>query len=188
MDEIELDNIDKGREEEQDREREETSFTERTEETEDDYDNIRSRIDSEEAPTQSKTNDEDDPTELEKQIQDHAIKKAVKRYDAIQALESATDTRFSVTHGDSSKELIDYVSDIKYSEKDDRLIGLKFKGKDVKLTAKGKLDGRFAKTANKNIVKAIEAAKVEYEKTGVFPCQTRQGRVCERVLLVVWKI
>ncbi len=51
MDEIELDNIDKGRvEEEQDREREETSFTERTEEVEDDYDDIRSRI-SPETPT-----------------------------------------------------------------------------------------------------------------------------------------
>ena len=166
MDEdIELKERGRGREEEQDREREETSLTERTEEDEDDYDNIRSRIDSEEAPTQSKTNDEDDPTELEKQIQDFAIKKAMIRYDAIQALESLTDTRFSVTHGDSSKELIDYISDIKYSEKDDRLIGLKFKGKDVKLTAKGKLDGRSAKTANKNIVKAIEAAKAEYEKS-----------------------
>ncbi len=70
-----------------------------------------------------------------------------------------------MTHGDSSKELIDYISDIKYSEKDDRLITLKFKGKDVKLTAKGKLDGRSAKTANKDIVKAIEDAKVEYEKS-----------------------
>ena len=172
MADIELDNIDKGREEErsgQDREREETSFTERTEETEDDYDDIRSRINSEEAPTQSKTNvgfdDEDDPTDSEKRLQDLAIKKAVQRYGAIQALESLTDTRFSVTHGDSSKELIDYISDIKYSEKDDRLIALKFKGKDVKLTAKGKLDGRSAKTANKNIVKAIEDAKVEYEKS-----------------------
>ena len=165
MDEIELDNIDKGRvEEEQDRKREETSFTERTEETKDDYDDIRSRINSE-TPTQSKTSDANDPTELEKQIHDFALKKAMIRFDAIQALESATDTRFSVVHGDSSKELIDYVSDIKYSEKDDRLIALKFKGKDVKLTAKGKLDGRFAKTANKNIVKAIEAAKVEYEKS-----------------------
>ena len=167
MADIELDNIDKGREEErsgQDREREETSFTERTEETEDDYDDIRSRINSEEAPTQSKTNEEDD-SELARQIQDHAIKKAMIRYDAIQALESLTGTRFNVTHGDSSKELIDYVSDIKYSEKDDRLIALKFKGEDVKLTAKGKLDGRSAKTANKNIVKAIEAAKVEYEKS-----------------------
>ena len=64
-----------------------------------------------------------------------------------------------------SKELIDYISDMKYSEKDDRLIALKFKGEDVKLTAKGKLDRRSAKTANKNIVKAIEDAKVEYEKS-----------------------
>ncbi len=170
MDEIELDNIDKGREEErsgQDREREETSFTERTEETKDDYDDIRSRI-SPEPTDQSKTNegfDDEDDSELARQIHDHTIKKAVQRYGAIQALESATDTRFNVAHGDSSKELIDYVSDIKYSEKDDRLIALKFKGEDVKLTAKGKLDGRFAKTANKNIVKAIEAAKVEYEKS-----------------------
>ena len=170
MDDIELDNINKGREEErsgQDREREETSFTERTEETEDDYDDIRSRV-SPEPTDQSKTNkgfeyDEDD-SELARQIHDHAIKKAVQRYGAIQALESATDTRFSVTHGDSSKELIDYISDMKYSEKGN-LIALKFKGEDVKLTAKGKLDGRFAKTANKNIVKAIEAAKVEYEKS-----------------------
>ena len=168
MDEIELDNIDKGREEERGRDREETFFTERTEEAEDDYDNIRSRINSEEAPTQSKTNvgfDDENDSELARQIQDLAIKKAVQRYDAIQALESLTDTRFNVTHGDSSKELIDYISDMKYSEKDDRLIALKFKGEDIKLTAKGKLDGRSAKTANKNIVKAIEAAKVEYEKS-----------------------
>ena len=171
MADIELDNIDKGREEErsgQDREREETSFTERTEEAEDDYDDIRSRINSG-STTQRETNegfeyDENDLTELEKRLQDQANKKSDQRYDAIQALESATDTRFSVTHGDSSKELIDYISDIKYSEKGN-LITLKFKGEDVKLTAKGKLDGRFAKTANKNIVKAIEAAKVEYEKS-----------------------
>ena len=171
MDDIELDNINKGREEErsgQDREREETSFTERTEETEDDYDDIRSRINSEKAPTQSETNvgfDDEDDSEIARQIQDQAIKKAVQRYDAIQALESLTGTKFSVTHGDNSKELIDFISGDEYSEKDNRLIRLKFKGKDVKLTAKGKLDGRFAKTANKNIVKAIEDAKVEYKKS-----------------------
>ncbi len=168
MDEIELDNIDKGREEEeQDREREETSFIERTEETEDDYDDIRSRIDSEEAPTQSKTNegfDDEDDSELARQIHERAINNAVKRYNAIQALESLVDTRFSVTHGESSKGLIDFISGDEYSEKGN-LIALKFKGEDVKLTAKGKLDGRFAKTANKNIVKAIEAAKAEYEKS-----------------------
>ena len=171
MDDIELDNINKGREEErsgQDREREETSFTERTEETEDDYDDIRSRINSEEAPTQSKTNvgfDDADDSELARQIQDLAIKNAMQRFDYIQALESLTGTRFDVMYGDSSKDLIDFISGDEYSEKDDRLIALKFKGKDVKLTMKGKLDGRFAKTVNKNIVKAIEDAKAEYEKS-----------------------
>ena len=167
MADIELDNIDKGREEErsgQDREREETSFTERTEETEDDYDDIRSRINSEETLIQSETNDEDNPTELENQILERAISNATKRYYTIQALESLTGTKFNVMHGESSKELIDSISGDEYSEKGN-LIRLKFKGEDVKLTAKGKLDGRFAKTANKNIVKAIEDAKVEYEKS-----------------------
>ena len=49
---------------------------------------------------------------------------------------TAMDTRFSVTHGDSSKELINGLSDVKYNEKG-KLIALKFKGEDVKLTAKG---------------------------------------------------
>ncbi len=152
---------------EQDREKEETSFTKRTEETKDDYDDIRSRINSEEAPTQSETNvgfDDEADSELAGQIHERAINNAVKRYNAIQALESLTDTRFSITHGESSKGLIDFISGDEYSEKGN-LIALKFKGEDVKLTAKGKLDGRFAKTANKNIVKAIEDAKAEYEKS-----------------------
>ncbi len=152
---------------EQDREKEETSFTERTEETEDDYDDIRSWINSEEAPTQSETNvgfDDEADSELAGQIHERAINNAVKRYNAIQALESLTDTRFSITHGESSKGLIDFISGDEYSEKGN-LIALKFKGEDVKLTAKGKLDGRSAKTANKNIVKAIEDAKAEYEKS-----------------------
>ncbi len=147
--------------------KEETSFTERTEETEDDYDDIRSRINSEEAPTQSETNvgfDDEADSELAGQIHERAINNAVKRYNAIQALESLTDTRFSITHGESSKGLIDFISGDEYSEKGN-LIALKFKGEDVKLTAKGKLDGRSAKTANKNIVKAIEDAKAEYEKS-----------------------
>ena len=171
MADIELDNIDKGREEErsgQDREREETSFTERTEETEDDYDNIRSRINSEKTSTQSETNvgfDDEDDSESARQIEDYYKKRADQRHDTKKALESLTGTRFNVAHGDSSEKLIDYISGIKYSEKDDRLIALKFKGKDVKLTVKGKLDGRSAKTANKDIVKAIEDAKVEYEKS-----------------------
>ena len=61
----------------------------------------------------------------------------------------------------SSKELIDYVSDIKYSEKGN-LIALKFKGEDVKLTVKGKIS-KSATVQNRKILKAIENAKVEYE-------------------------
>ena len=103
-----------------------------------------------------------DSTDLEKQIRDRVDRKATQRYNAIQALESATGTRFSVTHGDSSKELIDNISDAKYSEKGN-LIALKYKGEDVKLTKKGELNKRSAKTYNKDILKAIENAKVEYD-------------------------
>ena len=99
---------------------------------------------------------------MSRRIHDLFDKKAAQRFNAIQALESMTDTKFSVTHGDSSKELIDYVSDVKYSEKGN-LIALKYKGEDVKLTAKGKLDGRSANTDNKDILKAIKNARVEYE-------------------------
>ena len=148
--------------EQAEREDEETSFIENTAKT--DADNIRTWISSK-TPTQSETRvdlNDFSPTDLEKQIQDHTEKKAFQRFNAIQALESMTDTKFSVTHGDSSKELIDYVSDAKYSEKGN-LIALKCKGEDVKLTAKGKLDGRSANTDNKDILKAIENAKVEYK-------------------------
>ena len=167
MDVIELGNIGEDvtdqRERAEEAERAEEEETSLNEKTDADYDNIRTRISSG-TSTQSETRvDPNDfnPTDLEKQIQDHADKKAFQRFNAIQALESMTDTRFSVTHGDSSKELIDYVSDAKYSEKGN-LIALKYKGEDVKLTAKGKLDGRSANTDNKDILKAIENAKVEY--------------------------
>ncbi len=167
MDVIELDNTGEDRTEQREeteraeREDKETSFIENTAKT--DADNIRTRISSEtSAQNETRVDPNDsDSTDLERQIQDQFDKKAAQRFDAIQALESATDMRFSVTHGDSSKELIDYVSDIKYSEKGN-LIALKFKGEDVKLTAKGKLEGRSANTDNKDILKAIENAKVEY--------------------------
>ena len=167
MDVIELDNTGEDRTEQREeterveREDEETSFIENTAKT--DADNIRTRISSEtSAQNETRVDPNDsDSTDLERQIQDQFDKKAAQRFDAIQALESATDMRFSVTHGDSSKELIDYVSDIKYSEKGN-LIALKFKGEDVKLTAIGKLEGRSANTDNKDILKAIENAKVEY--------------------------
>ena len=128
MDEIELNNIDKGREEErsgQDRGKEETSFTERTEETKDDYDNIRSRISSE--PTaQSETNEgfDDDEDDLSERLQDQTFKKEMIRFKTIQALELATGVRFSVSYGESSKELIDNTSDVRIRKKDGVLIKL----------------------------------------------------------------
>ncbi len=165
MADIELDNLGEDRTEQEEAERaEDTSFTENTDNA--DYDNIRSQISSR-TVTQSRTNtglDDTVSTDLERQIHDQHVRKAIQRYDAIRAFESATDTRFSVTHGDSSKEFIDNISDIKYSEKG-KLIALKFKGEDVKLTVKGELDKRSAKTYNKDILKAIEKAKIEYDPT-----------------------
>ncbi len=123
MDVIELDITGEDRAEQREeteraeRENEETSFIENTAKT--DADNIRKRISSG-TSAQSETRvdpNDSDSTDLERQIQDQFDKKAAQRFDAIQALESATDTRFSVTHGDSSEELIDYVSDIKYSKR-----------------------------------------------------------------------
>ena len=168
MDNIELDNLGEDRTESKQAEQEEedTSLTENIDNDNADYDNTRSEISSE-TVTQSKVKtglgEDDDLTDLEKQIQDYAIKKAIQRYDAIQALESAMDTRFSVTHGDSSKELIDNISDIKYSEKG-KLIALKFEGEDVKLTVKGEMS-RSATVQSKGILKAIENAKKEYYKS-----------------------
>ena len=162
MDNIELDNLGEDRTEQEEVERaEDTSFTENTDNA--DYDNIRSQISSR-TVTQSRTNtglDETDSTDLERQIHDHAVRKAIQRYDAIQALETATGTRFSVTHGDSFKELIDNISDIKYSEKGNP-IALKFKEEDVKLTKKGGIS-QSATVVNKGILRALERASVEYD-------------------------
>ena len=168
MDDIELDNINKGREEErsgQDREREETSFTERTEETKDDYDNIRSRINSE-TPTQSKTNEgfEYDEDDLSERIEELTFKKEMIRFKAIQALELATGVRFDASYGENSKRLIDNTSDVRVRKKDGVLIALKYKGEKVALTKEGKIDKRSVHK-NKRIWEAIAAANEEYEKT-----------------------
>ena len=170
MDDIELDNINKGLEEEgcteQDREKEETSFTERTEETKDDYDNIRSRIDSEEAPTQSKTNEgfDDDEDDLSERIEELTFKKEMIRFKTIQALELATGVRSDVSYGENSKELIDSISDVRVRKRDGVLIALKYKGEKVVLTKEGKIDKRSVHK-NKRIWEAIAAANKEYEKS-----------------------
>ena len=170
MDEIELNNIDKGREEEersgQDREREETSFTERTEEAEDDYDNIRSRL-SPDSIDQGETNDRleyDDEYDLSERLQDQVTKKQMIRREAIRALESATGVRFDVSYGESSKNLIDHTSDVKFRKQDGVLIKLKYKGEKVVLTKEGKID-KISIHKNKQIWEAIAAANEEYEKT-----------------------
>ncbi len=170
MDDIELDNINKGREEEgrteQDRKREETSFTERTEETEDNYDDIRSRI-SLDSIDEGETNEGleyDDEYDLSERLQDQAIKKQMIRREAIRALESATGVKFDVSYGENSKNLIDYVSDVKFRKKDGVLIKLKYKGEKVVLTKEGKIDKRSVHK-NKQIWEAIAAANEEYEKT-----------------------
>ncbi len=148
MDEIELNNIDKGREEEgrteQDRGKEETSFTERTEEAEDDYDNIRSRL-SPDSIDEGETNEGleyDDEYDLSERLQDQTFKKEMIRFKTIQALELATGVRFSVSYGENSKELIDNTSDVRVRKKDGVLIKLKYKGEKVILTKEGKIDKR----------------------------------------------
>ncbi len=103
-------------------------------------------------------------TNNERKIQKYYEDRATLRNDAIKALEKLEDTIFNVSHGEKSKELIDNITGIRYIEKG-KLAGLKFKGEDIKLTVKGKLDGRSAKTINKKFVDAIEAAKVEYKKS-----------------------
>ncbi len=160
----------RGREEdkssEEAREKEETSFTERTEEAEDDYDDIRSRI-SPDSIDEGETNEGleyDDEYDLSERLQDQAIKKQMIRREAIRALESATGVRFDVSYGENSKNLIDYVSDVKFRKKDGVLIKLKYKGEKVVLTKEGKIDKRSVHK-NKQIWEAIAAANEEYEKT-----------------------
>ena len=169
MDDIELDNINKGREEEgrteQDRGKEETSFTERTEETKSDYDNIRSRINSE-STTQRETNEgfEYDEDDLSERIEELTFKKEMIRFKAIQALELAMGVRFDASYGENSKRLIDNTSDVRVRKKDGVLIALKYKGEKVALTKEGKIDKRSVHK-NKRIWEAIAAANEEYEKT-----------------------
>ena len=161
MDNIELDNVDNQREQEEGAERAEqteeaeTSFTEQSESTQI-FDGSNPRFGH-----FTDLNDFDS-TDLRRRIQDRVNRKVTQRYYAVEAIEEATGIKFSVTHGDNSKELIDNISDMKYSEKGN-LIALKFKGKDVKLTKKGGLDKRSANTYNKDIFKAIEKVKIEYD-------------------------
>ena len=131
MDDIELDNIDKGRvEDEQDREKEETSFTERTEEAEDDYDDIRSRIDSEPTAQNDHVNLNDfDSTDLERRLAKNQQDKDMRRDGATQILRMLTGENLG-DYGEKSRELLDNLSEAKFSNKG-KLTALKYKGEDV---------------------------------------------------------
>ena len=86
--------------------------------------------------------------------------KEVRKEGATQILRMITDENLG-DYGDSSRELLDGISEPKFSNKG-KLIALKFKGEDVKLTAKGKIS-KSATVQNREILKAIENAKVEYK-------------------------
>ena len=57
-------------------------------------------------------------------------------------------------------KILDNLSEAKFSEKG-KLTALKFKGNDVNLTKKGEVS-KSATAQNREILKAIENAKVEY--------------------------
>ncbi len=80
-------------------------------------------------------------------------------------------------YGDSSKELIDGISEAKFSEKG-KLTALKFKGKDVRLTLKGKVS-ESATAKNREILKAIEKAKVEYKASINGAVDEAQAHPCQ---------
>ena len=165
MDDIELDNINKGREEERsgrDREREET-FTERTEETEDDYDDIRSRISSEPTVQSDVDLNDFDAADVVRRMNKGKQDKEEYRDGARQILEIITREKKFGDYGEKSRELLDNLSEAKFSEKG-KLTALKFKGKDVNLTKKGELS-KSATAQNREIFKAIGDAKTEYNES-----------------------
>ncbi len=160
---IELDNIGDQREEteqeEAEQEEEDTSFTENTDNDNADYDNIRTQINSESTDQTRVDLNDFDFTDVTRRLAKNQQDKEVRKEGAIQILRMITDENLG-DYGVSSRELLDGISEAKFSNKGN-LIALKYKGEDVKLTAKGKIS-QSAKVINKGILKAIENAKVEY--------------------------
>ena len=158
MDNIELDNIGEDRREQEQTEREEdTSFTEDKDNADADYDNIRSQINSESTDQTIVDLNDFDFTDVTRQLAKNQQDKEVRKEGAIQILRMITDENLG-DYGVSSRELFDGISEAKFSNKG-KLTALKFKGEDVKLTTKGKIN-RLATVQNREILKAIENAKV----------------------------
>ena len=161
MADIELDNI--GEDEqyedarEQREEEEDTSFTENTDNT--DYDNIRTQINLESTDQTIVDLNDFDFTDVTRRLAKNQQDKEVRKEGGIQILRMITNENLG-DYGVSSRELFDGISEAKFSNKG-KLTALKFKGEDVKLTAKGKIN-RSATVQNREILKTIENAKVEY--------------------------
>ncbi len=162
MSELELVDIsEEGKEEEKGQEdQEETSFSESTK---DNYDNTRTRISSEPTVQSDVDLNDFDAADVVRQMNKGKQDKEEHRDGARQILEIITREKKFGDYGEKSRELLDNLSEAKFSEKG-KLTALKFKGKDVKLTKKGEVS-KSATLQNREIFKAIEDAKVEYENS-----------------------
>ncbi len=79
-----------------------------------------------------------DFTDVTRRLAKNQQDKEVRKEGAIQILRMITNGNLG-DYGVSSRELFDGISEAKFSNKG-KLIALKFKGEDVKLTAKGKIN------------------------------------------------
>ena len=189
MDNIELDNVDDQREQEQEQVEQteendaETSFTEQNESIQ-----IFSGSSNPRFSYFTDLNDFDS-RDVERSLAKNQQNKELRRDGAIQVLRIVTGENFK-DNGVNSRKRFDGISDAKF-DSNGKLTALEFKGKDVKLTSKGKLDGRSANTDNKDILKAIEKAKVEYnasidavidESSGLFMSYMAAASVQENVV------
>ncbi len=142
----------RGQENREEKDQEETSFSENTK---DNYDNMRSRINSESAD-QSETRvdlNDFDLTDAARSIAKNQQDGKTRKEGVIQILRMIMDENLG-DYGDSSEELINNISEAKISEKG-KLTALKFKGKDVKVTAKG-IVSKSATVQNREILRVIE--------------------------------
>ena len=158
MDNIELDNIGEDRMEQEERaeqtEEADTSFTEQNE-------SIQIFSGSSNPRFSYFTNlNYFDSRDVERSLAKDQQNKESRRDGGIQILRVITDENF-VDRGVNSRELFDNISEARF-DNNDKLTALKFKGKDVKLTQKGKIS-RSATAKNKEILKAIEKPKIEYD-------------------------
>ena len=149
----------KGQEDKEEKDQEETSFSENTK---DNYDNTRARISSEPADQSDVDLNDFDAADVVRRMNKDKQDKEEYRDGVRQILEIITKEKKFGDYVEKSRELLDNLSEAKFSEKG-KLTTLKFKGKDVNLTTKGGIDKRFSQ--NQGIIEAIKSAKEEYENS-----------------------